>query len=139
MITTHLVMFSFLNGASVSSVVVAPVVSAPRRAGRRRRAFVELDGQRIEVDGYEEAERLLADLRREEKAQEKDRKKVVVLLGKARKPQESIGIYKAQEKVEFIERRMDDRAEKIASLYAMILKNMEDEISNDDEEVLLLS
>ena len=128
----------FFGGASAGDVV-PQVVASQKRAGvrRTRRAFVDLDGQRIEVSGYEEAEKLFAELKRKEKYQEVDRKKLTIAVKKYEVDLRTRG--RKPEKPEVIEQRMDDRAEKIAQLYAAILRNLEEEISNDDEEVLLLS
>jgi hypothetical protein len=112
-----------------------PVVVTPRVViGRGRRSFVEIDGQTLEVSGFAEAERLLNRIKKAEQAQEQDRKRVTILLGKAKGPQ-NVGLYKAQE-VEVIEKRIDDRAEKIAQLYAMILQNLDHD--DDDEEMFFL-
>ena len=139
MVTTHLVVLSFFDGASVAGSVVAAPTTAVVGGGksRRRRSFIELEGQLVEVSGYEEAERLLTELKQEEKAQEKDRKKLRISAKKYEVDIRTPG--RKPEKPEVIEQRMDDRADRIAQLYILIQRNLEDEISNDDEEVLLLS
>jgi hypothetical protein len=129
---TSLSLSAFAPEVTASGAPV--VVVTPRVIGRGRRSFVEIDGQTLEVSGFAEAESLLNRIKKAEKAQEQDRKRVTILLGKAKGPQ-NVGLYKAQE-VEVIEKRIDDRAEKIAQLYAMILQNLD--FDDDDEEVLLL-
>jgi hypothetical protein len=118
----------------VTATGAPPVVVTPRVViGRGRRSFVEIDGETIEVSGFAEAERLLNRIKKAEKAQEQDRKRVTILLGKA-KP--NVGLYRAQEQVEVIEKRIDDRAEKIAQLYAMVVQNLDHD--DDDEEMFFL-
>jgi hypothetical protein len=127
------------SGATISGEATssATPVATPsiRVIGRGRRSFVEIDGQTLEVSGFAEAERLLNRLKKAEKAQEQDRKRVTILLGKSKGPQ-NVGLYSAQEQVEVIEKRIDDRAEKIAQLYAMILQNLDHD--DDDEEMFFL-
>jgi hypothetical protein len=124
------------QGTLTASGGDAPVVTPSIRViGRGRRSFVEIDGQTLEVSGFAEAERLLNRIKKAEKAQEQDRKRVTILLGKAKGPQ-NVGLYKAQEQVEVIEKRIDDRAEKIAQLYAMIVQNLDHD--DDDEEMFFL-
>lgn len=133
--------FSGASFAGEQAIAVAASSGLGRRgAGRRRSYYVEIDGQRISVEGYDEAERLLNQLKKEEKKQETQRKTLTILLGKAT---DSLGIdgalyRKTQAKVEVLEQKMDQRQERIESLHALIMKNLE-EISEDDEEVLLLS
>lgn len=115
---------------------------APARviSGVRRRRFVELEGQLVEVSGYEEAERLLNELKTEEKAQEKDRKRLTILLRKAEaKP--TVGIYRAHEQIQALEVKMDDRASRIEALATVIQQKLDEinDINEDDEEVMLLS
>lgn len=117
-----------------------PVVNTEvKGGGKRRRSYVEIEGKLVEVSGYEEAERLLAELKQEEKAQEKARKQLRISLGRVRDSGPSVGIYAEQKKIEAIERQMDVRADRIAKLYILIQNNLETEITEDDEEVLLLS
>jgi hypothetical protein len=130
---TSLSLSAFAPEVTASGAPV--VVVTPRVIGRGRRSFVEIDGQTLEVSGFEEAERLLNRIKKAEKAQEQDRKRVTILLGEAKGPQ-NVGLYRAQEQVEVIEKRIDDRAEKIAQLYAMILQNLDHD--DDDEEMFFL-
>lgn len=119
--------------------VVAPASSGQMQAGvrsRKRRSYVRLDGDLIEVSGHEEAERLLRELKQEEKAQEKDRKKLLLVVKKYQVDISGPG--RKPEAPEVIEQRMDARADRIAELYALILKNLEEQ-DEDDEEVWLLS
>jgi hypothetical protein len=104
---------------------------------KRRRSFVDIEGQLVEVSGYDEAEALLASLKKEEKAQEVDRKKLRLSVKKYEVDIRTRG--RPMERPDAIEKRMDDRAEKIAILYAAILENLENSIEEDEEEVLLMS
>ena len=137
MVTTHLVQF-FFDGASPSSVAAEVVATAVVGGGRsrHRRSFVEIEGKLVEVSGIDEAERLLSELKQEEKLQEKDQKKLRISVKKYEVDIRSPG--RPPERPEVIEQRMDNRAERIAQLYALILQNLE-EHNDDEEEVLLLT
>lgn len=105
--------------------------------GKSRRSFVEIDGELIEVSGYREAEKLLTQLRREEKAQDQDRKKQRIILGKIEERRLGGVLYgRLPQQQAKIENRMDERAERIQKLYTLILKNLEE--FNEEEEILLL-
>lgn len=135
------------SGGSFSSVSFStdgdspqpPVVVQVSRAGvgrRRLRSYVELEGQLVEVSDYEEAERLLNELKTEEKAQEKDRKRLTILL----KAKPTVGIYRAREQIQTLEVKMDDRASRIEALATVIQQKLDEsnDINEDDEEVMLL-
>ena len=114
------------------AVVVAPAASP---SGVRRH-FVEIDGLRREVRGYKEAEALLRRLKKEEKAQEEDRRKLKIHLKTVEKASVTGALYKqAVERVEVIEQRMDDRLVKMAELYEAIQKALDEQ---EEEEILLL-
>lgn len=102
--------------------------------GGGRRTFVELRGKILEVADYAEAEQLLKELRSEEKAQEKDQKRLKIV---AKKWTVDLRSKAVEKQIETIEQRMDDRLEKMARLYAEIAGRL-DEIE-DEEEFLLLS
>jgi hypothetical protein len=136
-IFTHLVQFGFFTGAGGTQVPAPAAPTSTVGGGRRRRSFVEIDGDLIEVSGYEEAEELLRQVKQEEKAQEADRKKLRVAVKKYEVDIRTRG--RKPERPEVIEKRMDDRAEKIARLYALILENYENDLEDDEEEVLLMS
>lgn len=125
----------FVPSGTVVAQAETPAVGGGK--SRRRRSFVELDGQLVEVSGYEEAERLLTELKKEEKAQEKARKKLRISLGKVQ--DSPVGLYAEQKKIEALERQMDDRADRIAQLYILIQNCLEEEDEADEEEVLLMS
>lgn len=134
------------GAASLTLTVFAPTVTGsgyvgyvgPDKGGGASgslRAYVDIDGQLVRVSGYEEAVRLLTELKDEEKAQEEDCKKCRVLV---KKYEVDLRTKPKQKKVhlESMERQMNERADRIAVLYAKILANLE--VSNDDEEVLRL-
>ena len=99
-----------------------------------RRSFVEIQGKIREVADYAEAEQLLNELRAEEKAQVKDQKRLKIV---AKKWSVDLRSKAVEQQIQTIERRMDDRLEKMASLYAAIAARLEE--IEDDEEFLLLS
>ena len=136
MVTTHLVQF-FFDGASPSGAEAEVVATAVVGGGRSRRSFVEIEGRLVEVSGIDEAERLLSELKQEEKLQEKDQKKLRISVKKYEVDIRSPG--RPLERPEVIEQRMDNRAERIAQLYALILQNLEEHNDDDEEEVLLLT
>lgn len=112
-----------------------PVAQASVPAGVRR-SYVEIDGQRLEVSGYAEAERLFRSLKKVEKAQEQDRRKLKIHLKTVDSAPINGALYKkAVERIQVIETRMDSRLEEIANLYAAIQTALDEE---DDEEILLL-
>lgn len=106
--------------------------------GRRRRTFAQLEDRIVEVSGYKEAERLLSQIKTEEKFQEKERKKLKILLGRIEDRKPGILYEKTQAQIQNLEKRIDKRDERIEKLSEMILKRIE-ELNEDDEEVLLLS
>ena len=112
---------------------IAAVVSSPSGV---KRAFVEIKGRLREVEGYAEAERLLRSLKKEEKALEQDRRKLKIHLKTVESaPVTGVLYRKAQERVQVIEARMDERLEKISELHEAIQKALDEQ---EDEEILLL-
>jgi hypothetical protein len=114
----------------------APTPVAAAIGGVKRRAYVEIDGRISEVAGYAEAEILFRRLKKEEQAQEQDRRKLKIHLKTVDSGQPNGALYKkARERVEVIEARMDDRLEKIAALYEAIQRSLDEQ---EEEEILLL-
>jgi hypothetical protein len=105
------------------------------RAAGVRRTYVEIDGRLRRIDSYEEAERLLADLHKEEKLEQKDRKELKVLLKKVEKAPDMGGALLA--KVELVERRIEARQERIEELTMLIQLGLE-ALEDEEEELLLL-
>jgi hypothetical protein len=112
------------------------VVPTAQPGGVKRRSFLEVNGRVREVSGYAEAETLLRSLKKEEKAQEQDRRKLKIHIKSVESAPINGRLYaKAQERVKVIEARMDDRLEKIAALLEAIDRAIEQQ---DEEEMLLL-
>jgi hypothetical protein len=113
-----------------------PEVLTPVVSGGVRRSFVHVDGRLRAVSGYQEAEKLLRSLKKEEKLQEQDQRKLKIHIKSVATAPITGRLYaKAQERVQVIEARMDDRLEKMAALAEAIERAMDQQ---DEEEILLL-
>lgn len=100
-----------------------PVVEAPQRVRSRRRYRI-----------IEDPDKILEEVRREEKKVEKDRKQLVIVTRRAYAPNVEGALYQQlQAQVEKLEAKIDDRMERLAFLIAAL--DMDDE---DDEEVMFL-
>ncbi len=104
-------------------------LASVRSAGSPK-SYVEIDGELIRVSGYDEAKRLLSEVHKEEKAQEKDRKKLKLAVKKI-----TVDTRAMPKSVEVIEKRMDDRQERITALYAKIMESL---LEQDEDETLTI-
>jgi uncharacterized protein YeeX (DUF496 family) len=103
-----------------------PEVVATRRA---------VGGRKYRV--VEDPDKLLADLHREEKKVEKEKKRLLVLVKRASQPSvEGVLYQQIQEKIQVLEAKVDDRLMKIAEIMSAVQTALDDE---DDEEEMLFS
>lgn len=131
---------AWADGSWVEAAWGTPEPEPVRRAGVRRRRYVDLKDRLVEVDSYEEAEKLLEALKMEEKAAQQDRKELKVLVKRVERTDPIVkgSLYeKLEARVERVESRLDNRLARIQELTQLIaIGLMNDE---DDEEMLLLS
>ena len=98
-----------------------PAAARPRVGGRRYRII-------------EDPDRILEEIRVQEKKVEKDKKRLVIITRRAAAPDVQGALYQElQAKAEKLEAKIDDRMERIAMLIASL--DMEDD---DEEELWLL-
>jgi hypothetical protein len=112
--------------SAVFDVCVEDVAEVPPVAQRARR------GRRYRI--IEDPDKIVDEVRVEEKKVEKDKKRLVILIRRSEAPNVHGVLYQQiQSKVEKLEAKIDDRLERIAFLVASL--DLDDE---DDEEVMFL-
>lgn len=114
-----------LVGSEPATVYAVPVVVSAR--GRRK--YVEIAGEILPVNSYEEAERLIL---KHKKEQKKDEKKLKILV---KKYEVSLHSTTIQKQIAEVEKRIDMRWQIMSDLYKLIDRELQ---KMDEEEALMV-